>query len=156
MFLWYFKGYFLFVLGVLINLMKSVYFGQGTIQGFNLHPINLYEFLWDAFSLLVMVLGVFVMLRDILLMKKQIHKMSMLPLTLLGAISKNKAHCNETCSGCRKEKENEQDNREPTVTNKSNDGNDSGTIQPSDTNSETRIHHDVEGTVTVSHDCIEE
>lgn len=45
-----YRSVFIFTAFLLFNLLESLYFGQGTPRGYNLYPINIWEWLCDIFS----------------------------------------------------------------------------------------------------------
>jgi hypothetical protein len=58
----HYKGYFIFILGILFNLLESLYFGQGTARGFNHQAESIAEFVCDDIALALMILGFFMMM----------------------------------------------------------------------------------------------
>ena len=60
-----YKGFTIFVSGLAFNLIESLYFGIGTVRGFNITPINTGELICDYISLAIIILGVFIMAKEI-------------------------------------------------------------------------------------------
>lgn len=56
-----YKGFIIFVLGIVFNLIESLYFGTGTTKGFNLTPMSIGEFICDDIAMAIMILGMFIM-----------------------------------------------------------------------------------------------
>lgn len=55
------KGFFIFVVGFVFNLVETLYFGIGADRGFNLNPMSLAELLCDYICSFMMVLGIYMM-----------------------------------------------------------------------------------------------
>jgi hypothetical protein len=59
------KGLKVFMLGIVFNLLESLYFGQGTDMGFNLKPQSVGEFICDDISIILIVIGSYLMAMEI-------------------------------------------------------------------------------------------
>lgn len=55
------KGFSIFISGIVFNLLESLYFGIGTKIGFNHSPQSIGEFICDDISIILFVLGAYLM-----------------------------------------------------------------------------------------------
>lgn len=56
-----YKGCLIFLIGILFGIAETLYFGRGTSKGFNFFPCNKYEFICDSISIIIQVLGIYLM-----------------------------------------------------------------------------------------------
>ena len=59
-----FRGFYIFVLGVIFNISESLYYGQGSPLGFYLTPHSKGEMICDGISSILFVLGMFLVLLE--------------------------------------------------------------------------------------------
>lgn len=59
-----FRGFYITISGIILNVLESLYFGYGTKLGFNLKPMSVSELICDAICMIILILGVFFILRD--------------------------------------------------------------------------------------------
>jgi hypothetical protein len=55
------KGFLIFVLGLVFNLVESFYFGKGTEMGFNMNAASRPELICDYISVALIIAGFFMM-----------------------------------------------------------------------------------------------
>lgn len=59
------RGFKLFVLGIVFNLLESLYFGIGTERGFNLKPQSIGEFICDDITTIILIAAAYLMWLEI-------------------------------------------------------------------------------------------
>jgi hypothetical protein len=57
-----YRGLTLFIGGIFFNLIESLYFGRFTTIGFNIFPKSIGEFVCDDISMVLSIIGIFLII----------------------------------------------------------------------------------------------